>query len=489
MSASWAELLQQPVKTGSGDHLVQFYENEHFLYQAVTRFVSPGLEHGDGVIIIATASHSEAFEKRLIAKGFNIEKAKADGQLVMLDADATLAQFMVKGIPDAEKFMNVIGNCIDHMAEKFSRIRAYGEMVNITWMEGNLHGTIELEELWNSLAKTHSFTLLCGYGMSGFNQQLHGRAFHEVCRTHSHVIPAEDYVQLEDIEAQRRMIAGLQQQAKALQTEIAGRKEIERALQDALHVRDEFLSIASHELKTPLTSLRLQIQILQRATVAAYGPEMADKIKRAVENSDYQSQRLAKLIDQLMDLTSIRLDRLTLEPVQMDLVSVTQDIVNRLTGEAILDQLSEPSAAITVHSDGPIVGRWDQARIEQVITNLITNAVKFGNNKPIEVRLTLNEGRSGARLVVHDCGIGISAEDQARIFKRFERASSANHYSGLGLGLYIVQQIVDAHSGKISVKSEVSAGSDFIVELPLNTRSQRKTFLELVDQELNPSRC
>src|SRR5712692_3280757 len=483
-SGSWTALLSQPIESSKRRHLVQFYEDEHFLYEAVTLFVAPGLKHGDGVIVIATRPHCAAFEKRLEAQGFDVQSIKAQGQLAMRDAADTLSQFMVRGIPDAEKFISVVGGLIDKMGEQYSKIRIYGEMVDLLWAEGNLHGTIELEELWNGLAQTHCFTLLCGYGMGNFSQHLHGNAFHKVCRTHSHVIPAEGFVALKDPELQRRMIASLQQQAKALQTEIAGRKEIEQALQQALHLRDEFLSIAGHELMTPLTSLKLQIQILQRAIDKGYGPEVAERVKRAVENSDYQSKRLSKLIDQLLDLTRIRLGRLTLEPVELDLAELTQDVISRLGDETILgEQSSAARASITIHGKGPLLGCWDQARIEQVITNLVTNAVKYGEGKPIEVRLSLDESRSEARLVVRDYGIGIRPEDQARIFRRFERASSANQYPGLGLGLYIVRQIVDAHGGAIDVQSQPNEGSSFTVALPLRISRREKTIHGVIDHE------
>lgn len=465
---SWASFLSQPIEAGNRDHLVQFYEDERFLCEAVALFAGTGLRHGEAVIIIAAAPHRAAFKRRLVEKGFDIKTAKTKGQLTMLDAAETLAQFVVNGVPNAEKFMHIIGSLIEQKGERYPAIRAYGEMVDLLWAEGNLHGTIQLEELWNDFARANSFTLLCGYEMNNFNQQSHGKAFHKVCHTHSHVIPAEGFLKLEDTESQRRMIASLQQQAKALQTEIAERKEIEKALQETLHMRDEFLSIASHELKTPLASLRLQIQILQRAMAGGFGPNIIEKVNRAIENSDYQSKRLGKLIDQLLDLTHIRLGRLNLEPVQVDLVELTQDVISRLEDETILDEQTEHAASITILANGPILGQWDQGLIEQVIANLLTNAVKYGEGKPIEVHLALDEARERARLTVRDHGIGIRLEDQARIFKRFERASSANHYAGLGLGLYIVRQIVNAHGGTIGLQSRPNEGSAFMVELPRN---------------------
>lgn len=234
-TASW-NILDQPVTPDERHHVVQFYETQIFLYEAVSRFIGRGLKEGDGIIVIATQLHREGFINRLKAQGFDTQAAQASGQLTMLDAAMTLSGFMQDGIPDRAKFRALIGDLIQQVASRYPRVRAYGEMVNLLWENDNLLGTVKLEELWNELAKTHPFTLLCGYHMGNFHEESHDKAFHQFCNAHSHVIPAKDFDFAEpgDSESQGRMIVALQRQARALQTEIAQRKSIERALQDAL---------------------------------------------------------------------------------------------------------------------------------------------------------------------------------------------------------------------------------------------------------------
>ncbi len=187
--------------------------------------------------------------------------------------------------------------------------------------------------------------------------------------------------------------------------------------QDAIRARDEFLSIASHELRTPLTPLQLQ---LQRITSG----------------------------------------HLRIQPEWVDLVEVLRDIVGRFT-----EELGRAGCEVDLDAGESVVGQWDRLRIEQVVTNLIANAIKYGSGKPIEIRLIKN-GRT-AGFSIRDNGIGIAPEQQTRIFGRFERAVSTRAYGGLGLGLYIAQQILDAHGGRIRVESAPNQGARFIVELPL----------------------
>lgn len=240
-------------------------------------------------------------------------------------------------------------------------------------------------------------------------------------------------------------------------------------LQNALRLRDEFLSIASHELKTPLTSLILQLQILQRGAKKLFSPlgEVEDK-KTAGRKSAAdllfsalkQSQFLAHLIDELLDLTRIRLGRLELNKELMNLTEITKEVANRFQIE-----YAAKGSEIVVSSNGEITGLWDRYRVEQVISNLISNAIKYGERKPIEVVLDAYDHT--AKISILDHGMGIPIELQSKIFERFERAASTEKIGGLGLGLYISRQIVEAHRGRIAVESKVGAGSRFTVELPM----------------------
>jgi signal transduction histidine kinase len=237
-------------------------------------------------------------------------------------------------------------------------------------------------------------------------------------------------------------------------------EDLERSqdsLRQAIVTRDEFLSVASHELSTPLTSLKLQIQNLIRND---HAPAIAEQLKRI----DRQADRLTKLIRQLLDVSRIAGNRLRLEPEDMDLGALVEEIVSRFA----LD-LKHSGSELRVHAGIEIRGLWDRDRIDQVITNLISNAIKFGLGNPIDVILEPIEG--GVRLSVHDGGIGIDSKSWDRIFERFERAVSTRHFGGLGIGLWIVRQIVEASGGTISVHSEIGRGSTFIVELPSTPRA------------------
>ncbi|MFT3767438.1 MAG: ATP-binding protein [Minicystis sp.] len=255
-----------------------------------------------------------------------------------------------------------------------------------------------------------------------------------------------------DITEQKRAEA---ERERLLSTEQAARAEAE----EAIHARDEFLSIASHELRTPLTSMQLVVQSAIQAVRDA--PDAEPRLsRRSLECIERQARRLNKLIDALLDVSLIQEGRLELEREETDLVAITRDVLSRFG-----DELRRSGSSLSFRAAAPVVGAWDRSRLDQVVTNLISNAIKYGRGEPIEVSIEAHHGR--ARLVVRDRGLGIPKEHMPQMFKRFERAVSARHYGGLGLGLHIVRQIVDMHGGAVAVESEPGAGSIFTVDLPL----------------------
>jgi PAS domain S-box-containing protein len=232
-----------------------------------------------------------------------------------------------------------------------------------------------------------------------------------------------------------------------------------RDAQTAVAARDEFLSIASHELRTPLTALRLALENMRRvARREALEQLPPEHVERVLQTATRQGQRLEKLVTALLDVSRIHMGHLDLEIEDVDLGAVVADAAAQLEDEA-----SQTGSTLTVRGDG-VHGAWDRLRVSQVVTNLLSNAVKYGAGKPIEV--TYGPVPGGARLVVRDAGIGIDAADQRQIFERFERAVSSRNYGGLGLGLYIVKRIVEAHGGTVRVESAPGEGSAFSVELP-----------------------
>ena len=226
----------------------------------------------------------------------------------------------------------------------------------------------------------------------------------------------------------------------------------------AVSLRDDFVSIASHELRTPLSTLQLQLQILQlkskgEATLAP--AELAERLEKCLA----QTGRLARLVDTLLDVSLIASGQITLSLEELDLAAVVREAMQRLLAESAGD------TPLVFEDVEHVPGRWDRLRIEQVLTNLITNGVKYGAGRPVKVALRADQ--THAVLTVRDGGIGIAAADLRRIFGRFERAAPARNYSGLGLGLYVTRQIVEAHGGTITVESEPGVGSLFTVRLPL----------------------
>ncbi|QDE80708.1 histidine kinase [Myxococcus xanthus] len=232
-----------------------------------------------------------------------------------------------------------------------------------------------------------------------------------------------------------------------------------RDAQAAVRLRDEFLSVASHELKTPLTSLKLQHGLIDRAAIGDVGDKVRPRLATAVR----QVQRLSALVDSLLDVSRISLGRLMLEPSDVDLGQAVRDAVDRM--EEVFTQAGCP---VRVEVPGPLPGKWDSLRLDQVLVNLLTNAAKYGAGRPVLVEAAF-EGEEMVRVSVRDEGIGIAAEDLPRLFGRFERAVSDRHYGGLGLGLYISRQIVDAMGGRIEVESRPGLGSIFTVRLPRST--------------------
>lgn len=227
-------------------------------------------------------------------------------------------------------------------------------------------------------------------------------------------------------------------------------------LKVALQARDDFLATAGHELKTPLAALLMQIQGLQRAVQKDPNAKVGERLGKAASSG----LRIERLISQLLDVSRITAGRLGLEPEPIDLSEVVKEVVARFT-----EANSKPHPPITFHFEGQVSGLWDRLRIEQVVSNLLENAVKYGQGQPVEAELRIDDGDAVLRVTDH--GIGIDEEHQKKIFQRFERAVATRDFGGFGLGLWISRQIVEASGGKIEVESTQGQGSTFTVRLPM----------------------
>jgi len=258
----------------------------------------------------------------------------------------------------------------------------------------------------------------------------------------------------------------LEELAVRVSTSIENARLYDQA-QKAIRLRDEFLSIASHELRTPITPLKLQLHtiksLVSRKMLDSYP---AEKLDQLFDIADRQMERFQKLIENMMDACRIGAGRLGLEKQTVDLADVVHGVVRQFE-----DALKNSNCPIEVEAV-PAIGDWDKFRVEQIFINLLSNAMKYGAGQPIKV--TVETAGDCALLMVRDHGPGIEKADQARIFDRFERAASVVRFPGLGLGLYITKQVVEAHGGTISVESEAANGATFIVTLPLRGTTEQR---------------
>lgn len=230
-------------------------------------------------------------------------------------------------------------------------------------------------------------------------------------------------------------------------------------LTEALTARDEFISAVAHELRNPMTPIVMQIQRLMRVAQSTADRE-SEPILRELGRLDQLIEQYIKRATTLLDVSRMTSGKLRLEPERVDLSALVRDVAANL--KAVSDYAGS-RLDVTVQ-DG-IVGLLDRLGVEQIIDNLLSNAIKYGAGKPIEIALSSDQ--TAAWLKVCDQGIGISAEDQARIFARFERVVGGHKHGGFGIGLWIVGQLVNAMDGEISVSSRVGEGAVFTVRLPL----------------------
>ncbi len=232
-------------------------------------------------------------------------------------------------------------------------------------------------------------------------------------------------------------------------------------VENALRARDEFLSIASHELRTPITSLTLTAQGLLEGAYSKAPIAEADPMMKPLCALHRQTKRLTRLVSDMLDVARMQAGHLELRLESIDLVKVVREVIERFEVDA-----ARAVCGLSLSASGPAVGSWDHSRLDQVVSNLLSNALRYGAHKPVEIEVR-NEG-DNALVVVRDHGIGIEQDRIADIFKRFERAVSSWRYGGLGLGLYIARQIVERHGGSIHVQSQLGVGSTFTVALPFS---------------------
>jgi signal transduction histidine kinase len=437
----------------SGHH-VQFYDQESFLHEVVAGFLGAGMQSGHPLLVVATEAHREAFCRLLARDGFPVAEARRSGQLTLLDARETLATFMVDGMPDWERFRVAAVEVLEASASRGQLpIRAYGEMVDLLCKDGNTRAALRLEEFWNELGKRYPLVLFCSYAMDGFASDARRQEFEQVCHVHTHVLPAEDFVGDGDPQTLRRQIGLLQQRSRALETELARTRKLEAAvrsreqeLSDVL----ENLGILGHDLRDPVMGVATAASLLLRH----FDNEAVTRPARRIASN---AERMSRMIDLLRDFTGIRLGQgLRLARRRTDLGQLCRAAVEE-------DEVAQRATQVQV--SGNAHGEWDPDRLTQLVCSLVGNARSHGQDRVL-LRVS---GEQPDEVVLEICNGGVIPPEQiATIFEPFR--SGTRHEgegpSGLGLGLYLGEQIVLAHGGTISVESSSAAGTRFIVRLP-----------------------
>lgn len=263
-----------------------------------------------------------------------------------------------------------------------------------------------------------------------------------------------------------QQVAALQQARAEQEKLLAQLQQAQQQLEQAIRMRDDFMSIVSHELRTPLNTFKLEFYMrrfhLESGTVDAFTP---DKIARMIDTDDRQLDRLLHLINDMLDTSRIRTGQLSVRPARIDLTELVGKVIEQLQ-----TQLAAAGCTVRIHATDAVIGYWDEFRIEQVLANLLLNAMRHGAGKDIDIEI--EEIKSGVRLSVRDQGMGIEPDDQLRIFHQFERARNQRKGGGLGLGLFIADQIAKAHGGCIYVSSEPGSGATFSMLLPSRNPQQ-----------------
>lgn len=441
--------LHGELPMGEAEHFVFFYENDESLINSVNEFLSKG----DSVIVAAMHEHRAKLDESLKEHRLDMATGTSQGQYISFDVIEILPKFMVNGLPDPKRFFDLMERVVIQASSDGRRVRIFGEIVAYLWAEGNHGGAIRLEQLWNELQKKYSFSLFCAYPMHGFNENTHTTPFNDICDLHSKVLPAESYSKLDSTDARLREIAILQQKANSLEVEIERRIKLEKQ-------KDEFMGIVSHELKTPVTSLKAFTQVLK----SKFQKEGNLKSAEYLAKMDTQINKLTGLIEDLLDVTKVQGGKFQFHESYFHFDEVVDEVI---------EEVQRTTEKHTIIKKGSARKKifGDRDRIGQVITNLLTNAIKYSPNANTII-VKLSADKNELVFSVEDFGVGISKNEQSHLFERFYRASGVQQetYPGLGLGLYISAQIVQRHGGRIWVESKKNEGSTFSFTLPVKNK-------------------
>jgi signal transduction histidine kinase len=466
-------------------HVVQFYSEDAFLLDELSKFIGTALVSGDSAIVIASSQHRDGLAQRLAGRGLDLSRVMQSGRYLPLDAAETLSRFMVDGFPDRERFEECLGELIERAKNAAegdsSRVAAFGEMVALLWVQGRGEAAIQLEQLWNELGHTRAFKLRCAYPISHFNRQDHAEAFLQICGQHSEVIPGEGYTTLPTEEERRRIISELQQKAQALETEVRERKRIEAALvasQEALRkshedletrvaVRTQELAMAESrlgELSRRLLKLRdeerrrlarelhdstgqtlaaLELNLVMLQKERDLPPAVADRISESIHLTDQALQE-------------IRTISYLLHPPMLDEAGLVLALEWYVEGFA---QRSQTKVTLDLPASYQRLPQEMELAIFRIVQEALSNVYRHSGSKSASVRLTIDTEH--VRLFVEDAGKGISDE-------KLEAVGSGSKF---GVGIRGMRERARHLGGELELKS---ADSGTCVQVTLPIRKNRR---------------
>lgn len=410
----------------SSGHVVQFYSDDSFLIDALSKFVGTALGSGDSAIVIATQVHVDGLTQRLRARSLDIVRSARRGRYVVLDAAETLSKFMRDGQPDAELFVNTVGKAVARASAaaegKSPRVAAFGEMVALLWAAGNADGAIKLEQLWNDLANTHSFSLRCAYPLAGFYDGTHAEPFLKICSAHTAVIPAENYTALGTEQDRLRNIAQLQQKAEALETEktllralrhtkeelekeVAERREVQRRLCDSeLSLRE----LSLHLLRTQDEERRrlgreLHDSVGQYLSVVKMGLDFVNT--QATVQDETSRRRLADCLHMVeQSIKEVRTMSYLLYPPMLEEMGLKTAIPWYIDGFA---KRSGIEVTLDICPDLRRLPRDIELAAFRVVQESLTNVHRHSGSATTHIRVHMENG--SLTLQVKDAGKGIPA--------------------------------------------------------------------------------
>jgi two-component sensor histidine kinase len=450
-----AELELELRRLQLGSHACLFFDDPADDWGTLVPYFREGLRRGERCEFVAGTDEVHEFERAMKSAGLDVEREVCRGALCLIDLERSVRGHLEPGVV-VRSFEE---RAQQALAEGFTGLRSCGQIPSRLGGESVDERTVlEIDAMLNEVVARGKVVMLCRHDLrstppSRIRQTLQ---VHPIAVIGPLVCPSPFYEPPE-------MALGHcsdHERVRWLMDRLCRSRAASLALEEAVQVRDEFIAAASHELRTPLTSSQLYME--RACRLAEDGADDPRCLPRTLRRAQQEVEKMARVVDQLLDASQMREPALSLNVEPVDVVGLVRETVS-----AFGDRATRAGCALRLDAPAePIVGLWDRGRLGQVVTNLLSNAVKFGPGKPVDLKVSRENGT--AQLLVRDHGIGVADEDRTRIFERFERAAPVSQYGGFGLGLWIVRKIVGAFGGNVVASNAPDAGAVFTVALPLD---------------------